>query len=100
MTERFKPVIRFIIPIIIFFSFLTQTFGNKLLIPMDESQRNHLKSYGIAYWILSKYDTEIDWLLNYRGGSFMVDYNRAFATEMTIRGVSFEVISEADASSI
>src|SRR5690606_41714883 len=98
MTERFKPVIRFIIPFIIFFSFLTQTFGNKLLIPMDESQRNHLKSYGIAYWILSKYDTEIDWLLNYRGGTFMVDYNSAFATEMTLRGWVFLVVSVSDAT--
>jgi len=100
MVERFKPAVRFILPFIIFFSGLNQALANRLLIPMDESQRNHLKSYGIAYWILARFDTEIDWLLNYRGGSFMVDYNKAFATEMTIRGVSFEVISEADAISI
>ncbi len=98
--ERFKPVIRFIIPFIIFFAFLHPSSANRLLIPMDEGQTNHLKSYGIAFWILSNYDTEIDWLLNYRGGSFMVAYNQKFAAEMTVRGVSYEVISEASAASI
>ncbi|GAB3181981.1 hypothetical protein GCM10027291_52280 [Telluribacter humicola] len=67
---------------------------------MDESQKNHLKAYGIAYWILKVYETEMDWLLNYRGGSFMVPFNQKFATEMTVRGVSYEVISEAQASQI
>lgn len=98
--ERFKPVIRFIIPFIIFFTFLQPSSANRLLIPMDEGQTNHLKSYGIAFWILNNYDTEIDWLLNYRGGSFMVTYNQKFAAEMTVRGVSYEVISEAGAASI
>ncbi len=98
--ERFKPVIRFIIPFIIFFTFLQPSSANRLLITMDEGQTNHLKSYGIAFWILNNYDTEIDWLLNYRGGSFMVTYNQKFAAEMTVRGVSYEVISEAAAASI
>jgi hypothetical protein len=43
---------------------------------------------------------EMDWLLNYRGGSFMVAYNQQFASEMTVRGVSFEVISEGTAGQI
>ncbi|WP_262918510.1 asparagine synthetase B [Telluribacter sp. SYSU D00476] len=100
MGERFKPVIRFFIPFIIFIALSGQTWANRLLIPMDESQKNHLKAYGIAYWILKVYETEMDWLLNYRGGSFMVPYNQKFATEMTIRGVSFEVISEAQGNQI
>ena len=49
-------------------------FAQKLLIPMDLSQVNHLKAYGIVYWALEK-EIEWDWLLNYRGGSFMADYN-------------------------
>ncbi len=46
-----------------------------LLIPMDDKQKDHLKSYGIAYWVL-KNNTEVDWLLNYRGGSFMTTYSK------------------------
>ncbi|WP_229368108.1 asparagine synthetase B [Telluribacter humicola] len=100
MGERFKPVIRFFVPFIIFIALSGQTWANRLFIPMDESQKNHLKAYGIAYWILKVYETEMDWLLNYRGGSFMVPFNQKFATEMTVRGVSYEVISEAQASQI
>jgi hypothetical protein len=46
-----------------------------ILIPMDEGQKDHLKSYGIAFWTL-KNGEEIDWLLNYRGGSFMMRYDK------------------------
>ena len=74
-------------------------FGNSLLIPMDKTQTNHLKAYGLSYMLL-KEDLDVDWLLNYRGGSFMVAYNQSFATEMTVRGVSFEVISEGQAGQI
>jgi hypothetical protein len=73
--------------------------ANRLFIPMDASQTNHLKAYGIAYWIL-RAETEVDWLLNYRGGSFMCDYNAAIQNELLIRGVSYEVISEAQANQI
>jgi hypothetical protein len=73
--------------------------GAYLFIPMDEKQANHLKAYGIAYWIL-KGEVEVDWLLNYRGGSFLVKYNPAFQNEMIIRGVSYEMISDAQANSI
>ena len=70
-----------------------------ILIPMDESQSNHLKAYGIAYWVLQS-DVEVDWLLNYRGGSFMVRYNQKFENELIIRGVSYQVISDAQSNSI
>ncbi len=93
-------MIRLFIPFIIFFLFSGPLAANRLLIPMDASQKNHLKAYGITYWILSQFEIETDWLLNYRGGSFMVPYSQAFASEMTIRGVSYEVISEAQAASI
>lgn len=100
MRERIKPMVRLFAPFIIFLAISAQSFGNRLLIPMDESQKNHLKAYGIAYWILKSYEMEMDWLLNYRGGSFMVAYNQQFASEMTVRGVSFEVISEGQAGQI
>jgi len=66
---------------------------------MDETQKNHLKGYGIAYWVLT-HDVEVDWLLNYRGGSFMFIYSKALEEECTIRGVSFQVIADAQSSAI
>ena len=65
-----------------------------ILIPMDEVQKNHLKSYGIAYWVL-KNSGEVDWLLNYRGGSFMTRYEKPVEEECKIRGVSYEVLADA-----
>lgn len=73
--------------------------ANYVFIPMDAKQSNHLKAYGIAYWIL-KNDIEVDWLLNYRGGSFMCKYQPAIQNELVVRGVSFEIISDAQANGI
>src|SRR5450759_1293482 len=70
-----------------------------VLIPMDETQKNHLKSYGIAYWIL-KHDVEVDWLLNYRGGSFLAQYSKPIENECVIRGVTFEVLADVQAAAI
>lgn len=75
------------------------SFGSYVLIPMDASQKNHLKAYGIAYWVLNN-NVEVRWLLNYRGGSFLFTYNKALSTECTIRGVSFETIPDAQATAI
>lgn len=66
---------------------------------MDLKQSEHLKAYGIAYWSLTK-GIEVDWLLNYRGGSFMIDNHQLVASECLVRGVSFEKISAAAASQI
>lgn len=62
---------------------------SKLLIPMDLKQTDHLKSYGVAFWFLEKGGL-VDWLLNYRGGSFLLDYSDVLARECRIRGVAFE----------
>ncbi len=70
-----------------------------ILIPMDETQKNHLKAYGIAYYIL-KLDLSVDWLLNYRGGSFMVEWSKKIEDECIVRNVSYEVISDAVVNSI
>ncbi len=69
--------------------------ANQLIVPMDDSQKNHLKAYGVAYWVLTK-DNTVDWLLNYRGGSFAFKYTTSFVNELVIRGVSYEIISDAD----
>jgi hypothetical protein len=70
-----------------------------LLIPMDNTQKNHLKAYGIAYWTIQR-EVEVSWLLNYRGGSFMCKYNKLIENECTIRGVSFEMIADAQSTAI
>ncbi len=88
--------------LLILFFFLTagrMASANYVFIPMDNKQANHLKAYGIAYWIL-KNDIEVDWLLNYRGGSFMCKYQPAIQNELVVRGVSFEIISDAQANGI
>lgn len=100
IRERIKPMIRLIVPLIIFLAMSLKGMSNRILIPMDDSQKNHLKAYGISFWILKTFEMEMDWLLNYRGGSFMVNYTQQFASEMTVRGVSFEVISEGQAGQI
>ncbi|MCX6245508.1 MAG: asparagine synthetase B [Bacteroidetes bacterium] len=97
MNLNFKRIRFFFM---IFLLFLMQGLqAAYLLIPMDETQKNHLKAYGIAYWIL-KHDVEVDWLLNYRGGSFMSQYSKATENECVIRGVSFEVLADVQASAI
>jgi len=71
-----------------------------LLIPMDEEgQKDHLKAYGIAYWVLEK-DVEIEWLLNHRGGSFLIPFSPAIQKECQVRNVSYENISDAQAQEI
>ncbi len=60
---------------------------------MDLAQKDHLKAYGIAYWILTQ-DINVEWLLNYRGGSFMLDEFPAITKEARIRGVTVESIDD------
>jgi hypothetical protein len=68
-------------------------FAARILIPMDNIQTNHLKAYGIAYWTLGT-GIQIEWLLNYRGGSFVLPYQDVFEKECKLRNVSFEVIAD------
>ncbi len=75
------------------------SYSASLLIQMDDSQKNHLKAYGIAFWTLEK-NYEIHWLLNYRGGSFLLPFNKEIQDECQIRGVSFSVLSDVSAQQI
>ena len=77
---------------IFIFIFLNIAFTQKLIIPMDDTQSNHLKAYGLSFWILEK-NTNVDWLLNYRGGAFMVDYQDLIKNECILRGISYELVS-------
>ena len=76
-----------------------QCFAAYVLIPMDQTQKNHLKAYGLAYWVLQR-GAELEWLLNYKGGSFMVKDAREIESECTIRGISFSVIADVQATAI
>ncbi|WP_026714943.1 hypothetical protein [Flavobacterium daejeonense] len=85
------------------FIFILYSFTAKasfILLPMDEtSQQNHLKAYGITYWCLDK-KYKASWLLNYRGGSFLLPDANEIRKECQIRGVSFEILSDADEQAI
>jgi hypothetical protein len=76
-----------------------QAFSIHILIPMDDSQKDHLKSYGIAFWTLEN-NIEVKWLLNYRGGSFLIEYHSEIEDECVVRGVSFESITDAQTAAI
>lgn len=82
------------------FLFSISAKANFILLPMDDvSQKNHLKAYGITYWALDK-QYKASWLLNYRGGSFLLPDAPEIRKECQIRGVSFEPISNAEANQI
>lgn len=88
--------------IIVLLLFLISFSGNAsyILLPMDETtQQNHLKAYGITFWCLDK-SYKVNWLLNYRGGSFLLPDADEIRKECQIRGVSFEIISDAEQEGI
>ena len=70
-----------------------------ILIPMDNTQKNHLKAYGLAYWALQQ-QVEVSWLLNYRGGSFMLKHHPTLEGECVVRGISYQVIADVQADAI
>ena len=79
--------------------FILPLRADYLLIPMDNAQRDHLKAYGIAYWVL-EYDVNVEWLLNYRGGSFMFKASSVFERELQVRGVDYERIADSKSTEI
>ncbi|WP_461636687.1 hypothetical protein [Labilibaculum euxinus] len=101
IEDRLFPKIFFRkIVILLFFALSAYTsFSASLLIQMDDTQKNHLKAYGIAFWTLEK-DYQIHWLLNYRGGSFLLPFQKEIQDECQIRGVSFSVLSDVSAQQI
>ena len=79
--------------------FSGKSFATYVLVPMDETQKDHLKSYGAAFWVLQN-QLEVDWLLNYRGGSFAFRHDPKIENELVVRNVSYVVISDAQYSSV
>lgn len=96
MTPHFRSNI-----LLIFFSFclFLNGRGTNILVQMDSEQKNHLKAYGIAYWILER-EITIEWLLNYRGGSFLLPHLEAIEEELVIRGISYELLTDAQTNAI
>ena len=70
-----------------------------MVLPMDEKQKDHLKAYGVTYWVIDQ-DVEAFWLLNYRGGSFAFKHLPSFEKECLTRNVSFEIIPDAQFNKI
>jgi len=89
-----------IVALLLFLFISANAFASYILIPMDaEGQKNHLKAYGVTYWTLEK-QLKVKWLLNYRGGSFLLPDAEDIQRECQIRGVSYEVISNSKAEEI
>lgn len=85
--------------LLLFLIFKLAASASSILIHMDEDQKNHLKAYGIAYWSI-KQKAEVSWLLNYRGGSFLISYTRAVEDECKARGVSYIVLADAKVTAL
>ena len=86
----------------IFFFFLfnfSSTEAAYLLINMDDTQKNHLKAYGIAYLSIQK-EVDVNWLLNYKGGSFLIKANSYIENECKIRNVSYKIIADLQSNRI
>jgi hypothetical protein len=87
--------------VLLSFFFLLHFTGRstQLLIPMDETQTDHLKAYGIAFWTL-EHNVTVEWLLNYRGGSFLVPHLKSFEEELILRNVRYQVLAEGQVNQI
>jgi hypothetical protein len=84
----------FLITFLFFICFGKFSLASSILLPMDyDTQKNHLKAYGITYWALTK-SYKVNWLLNYRGGSFLLSDSDEVRKECQIRGVTFEILSD------
>ena len=92
--------ILFKVPLFLFLLFFSQqVLASQILIPMDDAQKNHLKAYGIAYWTLENQVT-IEWLLNYRGGSFLLPHLQSIEEELLLRNVSYQVLADGQVNQI
>ncbi|MCF7808663.1 MAG: asparagine synthetase B [Candidatus Marinimicrobia bacterium] len=80
---------KIILKLLVLGTLLNSLWGQKILIPMDAAQTDHLKAYGVTFWAL-EHDIDVEWLLNYRGGSFLLDNYSEVVRELRLRDVTFE----------
>ncbi len=97
--KRNSKAMQKILSIVLLIFLGEQVNANSILIPMDGNQKNHLKAYGVAYFILQK-GIHVDWLLNYRGGSFLIPYSSVVENECLVRGVTAELLNSSKTNSI
>jgi hypothetical protein len=98
--KKIAMKILFKVPLFLFLLlFSQQVLASQILIPMDDAQKNHLKAYGIAYWTLENQVT-IEWLLNYRGGSFLLPHLQSIEEELLLRNVSYQVLADGQVNQI
>lgn len=87
-----------IFPLIIFISFLNTLNAKSILVPMDETQKNHLKAYGIVYNQIRNEQNEIKWCINYLGGSFLITFDNNLLSKLMINGVNYHVLNDQEVS--
>lgn len=79
----------------------TSGFPAMTLVPMDETQTDHLKAYGLAYWMLqAPRGVNVEWLLNYRGGSFLIKEAEVAPHQAALLGIKYEIVSESNVEQI
>lgn len=86
----------------LFFIFTALSFNanaGAILVPMDDTQKDHLKAYGVAYEVLEN-EIVMEWLLNYRGGSFLFPQNKYIQESLTIKGVSYVTLPDVKVQQI
>lgn len=97
---KLQNMMKKVLPVLILMACALHLQASYILLPMDpEGQKDHLKAYGITYWVLNN-EVEAWWLLNYRGGSFAFPYSRVFEKECLTRGVSYEVLADGQFNAI
>jgi hypothetical protein len=94
-----KKIMSKLLLLIFLCSFSLFSRATQILIPMDESQSDHLKAYGIAFWSLENSIT-LEWLLNYRGGAFLLPHLRTIEEELVIRNVKYEILADGQVNQI
>ncbi|MDD3627404.1 MAG: asparagine synthetase B, partial [bacterium] len=85
--------IKILLTIFFLLSILIINVNSDILVPMDEVQTDHLKAYGLAYWVLKTYEKPCEWLLNYRYGSFLLPDSPEVRQKAVLMGVKIEVVS-------
>ena len=90
---------RTVLHIVFIILFTVTSYASQILVPMDEKQQDHLKAYGAAYFLLEN-EITIEWLLNYRGGSFLTPHLVTIEEELLLKGISYEVIADGQANAI
>ena len=85
--------------LILLFLSVNSIFASQILIPMDDTQTNHLKAYGITYYVINN-SLEASWLLNYKGGSFLLPNRQEIVELCVLRNVTYQIISDAEVNSI